>query len=159
VIWMNNYRPALVTSQAREIAQKFPVQRLQEGGSGFGETTARQPQAEAFDPSLGRREVRIDAKGRQTILYGDQAIDLSYLEQLVEPGQLRAIGRLIHLYESKYLKESRNLREGLEKAYQELEEKGLDSLMPYKVGNLVKPRLLETAAAINRLRSLKIKMG
>ena len=32
VIWMNNYRPALVTSQAREIAEKFPVQRLQEGG-------------------------------------------------------------------------------------------------------------------------------
>ena len=159
VIWMNNYRPALVTREAREIAQKFPVQRLQEGGSGFGEITARQPQAEAFDPSLGRREVRIDAKGMQTILYGDQAIDLSCLEQLVEPGQLRAIGRLIHLYESKYLKESGNLREGLEKAYQELEEKGLDSLIPYKVGNLVKPRLLETAAAVNRLRSLKIKMG
>ena len=75
-------------------------------GSGFGEITGRQPRDEAFDPSLGRREVRIDAKGMQTILYGDQAIDLSYLEQLVEPGQLRAIGRLIHLYESKYLKES-----------------------------------------------------
>ena len=47
----------------------------------------------------------------------------------------------------------------MEKAYQELEEKGLDCLMPYKVGNLVKPRLLETAAAVNRLRSLKIKFG
>jgi len=159
VIWMNNFRPALVTRQAREIAQKFPVHRLQEGGSGFGEIAGRQPQAEAFDPSLGRREVRIDAKGMQTLLYGDQAIDLSYLEQLVEPGQLRAIGRLIHLYESKYLKESGNLREGLEKAYQELEGKGLDSLMPYKVGNLTKPRLLETGAAVNRLRSLKIKIG
>jgi predicted ABC-class ATPase len=159
VIWMNNYRPTLVTRQAREIAKKFPVQRLQEGGSSFGEIVGRQPQAEAFDPSLGRREVRIDAKGMQTILYGDQAIDLSHLEQLVEPGQLRAIGRLIHLYESKYLKESGNLGEGLERAYQELEEKGLDSLMPHKVGNLVKPRLLETAAAINRLRSLKIKIG
>lgn len=159
VVWMNNYRPALVTREAREIARKFPVQRLQEGGTGFGEWTGRQPRAEAFDPSLGRREVRIEAKGMEILLYGDQAIDLSFLEQLVEPGQLRAMGRLIHRYESRYLSESTDLKEGLEKAYQELEEKGLDGLLPYKVGNLVMPRLLETAAAVNRLRSLKIKVG
>jgi hypothetical protein len=65
----------------------------------------------------------------------------------------------MHLYESRYLSESADLKEGLEKAYQELEEKGLDGLIPYKVGNLVRPRLLETAAAVNRLRSLKIKVG
>ena len=53
VIWMNNYRPTLVTREAREIAQKFPVQRLQEGGSDFGEMTGRQPQAEAFDSQPG----------------------------------------------------------------------------------------------------------
>ena len=40
----------------------------------------------------------------------------------------------------------------------EIEEKGLDVLMPYKVGNLTKPRLFEIAGAINRLRSLQIKI-
>jgi predicted ABC-class ATPase len=159
VLWMNNYRPLLVTPRAREIAEKFPARRLPEGGENFGEIVSRQPQDESFAPGLGRREVKIEAKGPQTLQYGDHFIDLSYVEQLVETGQVRAIGRLIHRYESKHLKENGNLREGLEKAFMDLEEKGLDDLLPYKTGNLAKPRLLETAAAINRLRSLKIKVS
>jgi predicted ABC-class ATPase len=158
VIWMNNYRPFAVTQEARAIAQKFPVQRLAEGGEGFGEITARQPKSESFDPSRGNREVRIEARGLETIIYGEQVIDLSFLEQLVETGQTRAIGRFIHLYATKYLENTTHLREGIEKALSEIDEKGLDLLMPYKVGNLAKPRLFEIAAAVNRLRSLQIKL-
>ncbi len=159
VLWMNNYRPLLVTPRAREIAEKFPARRLPEGGEHFGEIVPRRPREESFDPSLGRREVKIEAKGLQTLQYGDHFIDLSYQEQLVETGQVRALGRLIYRYESKYLAESANLREGLERAFRELEQRGLDDLLPYKAGNLARPRLLETGAAINRLRSLKIKFG
>jgi predicted ABC-class ATPase len=159
VLWMSNYRPLVVTKKAREIAEKFPARRLPEGGEHFGEIFPRQPKEESFDPSLGRREVKIEAKGLPTLQYGDHFIDLSCLEQLVETGQVRALGRLIHRYESRFLLESANLREGLEKVFRELEEKGLDDLLPYKAGNLAKPRLLETAAAINRLRSLKIKVS
>jgi predicted ABC-class ATPase len=157
VLWMNNYRPFQVTDEARAIAEKFPVHRLSEGGEGFGEIGERQPKGESFDPGLGHREVRIEAKGRETLLYGEQVIDLSFLEQLLETGQTRAVGRLIHLYAAQHLKNSASLREGLEKALAEVEEKGLDILMPYKVGNLVKPRLFELAGAVNRLRSLQIK--
>jgi hypothetical protein len=39
----------------------------------------------------------------------------------------------------------------------EIEEKGLDILLPYKVGNLALPRLYEVAAVINRMRSLRIE--
>ena len=159
VLWMNNYRPRLVTKEAREIAEKFPAHRLPEGGELFGEPIPRQPREESFDPSLGRREVKIEARGIQTLQYGEHFIDLSAVEQIVNPGQVRAMGRLIHRYESNYLQESANLKEGLEKTFRELEEKGLDDLMPYKAGNLAKPRLLETAEAINRLRSLKIKFA
>jgi len=158
VLWMNNYRPFCVTAEAREIAQKFPVHRLAEGGEGFGEIASRQPKPDSFDPSRGHKDVRIEAKGFQTLIYGEQFIDLSFLEQLVETGQTRAIGRFIHLYATKYLENSPNLNEGLEKALAEIEEKGLDGLMPYKVGNLAKPRLFEIAGAINRLRSLQIKI-
>ena len=113
----------------------------------------------------GFGQLGVDGVGRQSLLgaigveSGDHFIDLSYQEQLVETGQVRALGRLIHRYESKYLAESANLREGLERAFRELEQQGLDDLLPYKAGNLAKPRLLETGAAINRLRSLKIKFG
>jgi predicted ABC-class ATPase len=157
VLWMNNYRPFKVTDEARAIAEKIPVHRLPEGGETFGEITDRLPKSESFDPSLGHREVRIEAKGRETLIYGEQVIDLSFLEQLVETGQTRAVGRLIHQYAAKYLENSSCLKEGLEKALAEVEEKGLDILMPYKVGNLVRPRLFELAGAVNRLRSLQIK--
>ena len=158
VIWMNNYKPFLVTREAREIAERFPVHRLAEGGESFGDFSPRQPKPESFDPSRGNREVRIEAKGRSSLIYGEQVIDLSSVEQLVETGQTRSIGRLIHLYASKYLDGSSSLKEGLEKALAEIEEKGLDGLMPYKVGKLARPRLFEIAAAINRLRSLQIKI-
>jgi predicted ABC-class ATPase len=158
VIWMNNYKPFLVTREAREIAERFPVHRLPEGGESFGDLSPRQPKPESFDPSRGHREVKIEAKGMATLLYGEQTIDLSFLEQLVETGQTRSISRLIHLYALKYMDGSSSLKEGLEKALSEIEEKGLDGLMPYKVGNLSRPRLFEIAAAINRLRSLQIKI-
>jgi predicted ABC-class ATPase len=157
VLWMNNYRPFCVTQEARAIAEKFPVHRLPEGGESFGEITPRQPKPDSFDPSRGHKEVHTDARGLPTLIYGEHAVDLSFLEQLVETGQTRAIGRIIHLYASKYLTESADLKEGLEKALDEIEEKGLDDLMPYKVGNLAKPRLFEIAGAVNRLRSLRIK--
>jgi predicted ABC-class ATPase len=157
VIWMNNYRPFGVTEQARVIAEKFPVHRLAEGGDGFGEVTNRRPRPESFDPSRGNREVRIESKNVESIFYGEQLIDLFFLEQLAETGQTRAIGRIIHLYATRYLEESPCLKEGLEKAMAEVDEKGLDVLMPYQVGNLAKPRLFEVAGAVNRLRSLKIK--
>jgi predicted ABC-class ATPase len=157
VIWMNNYRPFCVTSEARAIAEKFPLHRLPEGGEGFGEITPRQPKPDSFDPSLGRKEVRIDAKGQETLIYGEQVIDLAFLEQLVETGQTRAIGRIIHFYAAKVLEQGFDLKEGLEKALAEIEEKGLDELMPFKVGNLTAPRLFEIAGAVNRMRSLRIK--
>jgi predicted ABC-class ATPase len=157
VIWMNNYRPFGVTDQARTIAEKFPVHRLAEGGNEFGEITDRRPKSESFDPSRGNREVRIDAKSLETLVYGEQFVDLFFLEQLVETGQTRAVGRIIHLYASKYLMDNPCLQEGLEKAMAEIEEKGLDILMPYPVGNLTKPRIFEIAGAINRLRSLQVK--
>lgn len=157
VIWMNNYRPFSVTSEARAIAEKFPVHRLPEGGESFGEITPRQPKPDSFDPSRGHKEVRIEAKSLETLFYGEQVIDLSFLEQIVEMGQTRAIGRCIHLYATRFLENNAHLKEGLEKAMAEIEEKGLDELMPYKVGNLAKPRLFEIAGAINRLRSLQIK--
>lgn len=157
VIWMSNYRPFCVTEQAREIAKRFPVHRLPEGGETFGEIRPRLPKKESLDPGRGSREVRIEAKGRETLAYGDHFVDLSYLEQLMEPAQTRAIGRLIRRYAERFLENASDLKEGLEKTLAEVEEKGLDALMPYRVGNLARPRLFELAGAINRLRGLKVQ--
>jgi predicted ABC-class ATPase len=157
VIMMDNYRPLCVTKRAREIALKHSSKRVNEGGESFGKITKRQPLPESFDASRGRRDVKIDAKGMDTILYGSTTIDLSYLEQLVDPSQIRAIGLMIHYYSEYYLEKTQNLREGLTKVMEDIREKGFDILLPYKIGSLALPRIYEVAGAVNRMRTMKIK--
>ncbi|UCD70635.1 MAG: ABC-ATPase domain-containing protein [Syntrophobacterales bacterium] len=156
VIMMDGYMPGCVTQRAKEIAERHTTKRIDEGGTTFGTVTPRRPRIESFDPSKGRKEVKIDAKGLRTILYGRTAIDLSYLEQLVDRGQTRSIGLLIHYYAQHYIHEGLPLREGLERCFQDMKEKGLDMLLPYRVGNLARPRIYEVAGATNRMRTLRI---
>lgn len=156
VIMMDGYRPWCVTQTAKEIAERHATKRIDEGGEAFGEVTSRRPRIESFNPSKGRREVKIEAKGLRTILYGRTTIDLSYLEQLVDWSQTRSIGLFIHYYTQHHIHRSSTLREGLERCFQHLEEKGLDMLLPYRVGNLARPRIYEVAGAISRMRTLRI---
>jgi len=157
VLMMDHYQPRCVTEKAKEIALRHLSKRLNEGGEHFGPIPERQPLAQSFDASRGRREVKIEAKGVRTLLYGSTPIDLSCLEQLVDPAQTRTIGFMIHYYSEHYLERTKNLREGLSKVMGDVMERGFDILLPYKVGNLAMPRLYEVAGAINRMRTLKIK--
>jgi predicted ABC-class ATPase len=157
VIMMDNYQPRCVTHRAKEIALKHTSRRMDEGGASFGKITPRQPLSHSFDASRGRREVKIDAKSTRTILYGPTTIDLSYLEQLVDPSQTRTMGLMIHYYSEHYVEKTQNLREGLTKLMEDVQEKGFDILLPYKVGNLAMPRIYELAGAINRMRTFKIR--
>jgi predicted ABC-class ATPase len=157
IIMMDEYRPRCVTEKAKEIATRHEVKRRDEGGSSFGEFLKRKPRASSFDAHRGKREMKIDAKGLRGILYGEDFIDLSYLEQLVDTSQTRCIGFLIYYYANHYLDKSKDLREGLEKVMCDVEEKGFDILLPYKVGNLALPRIYEVAGAINRMRCLRVE--
>jgi predicted ABC-class ATPase len=157
VIMMENYQPHCVTEQAVEIARKHTSARIDEGGDTFGEVTPRRPLKGGFDPSRGKREVKIDAKGLRTILYGTTSIDLSYLEQLVDRSQTRAIGLMIHYYAEHCLNHSSSLKEGIEMVMGAVQERGLDCLLPYSVGNLAMPRVFELSGAINRMRTLQVK--
>ena len=99
--------------------------------------------------------MKIDVKGLYTILYGSTTIDLSGLEQLVDPSQTRAIGDIILYYARKYAGRKYTLHEGLEHLFAELDQHGLDLLSSRKLGNYAMPRIFEVAAAINRMRTLK----
>ena len=157
VVMMDEYVPLEVTAGVKKILDEYPTVRLKEGEGGFERVTPRRPVASSFDPSRGKREVKIDAKGLQSILFGRTSIDLGAVEQIVNRGQTRAIGELIHLYADKYLHHHPDLRSGLEALFQDLDEKGMDLLSPFKRGDLAMPRLYEVAAAINRMRSLKVR--
>ncbi len=157
VIAMENYVPVDVSERAGEIARKHAASRTDEGGEKFGEITQRRPNPSCFNPSKGKREVKIDAKGLKKILYGRLDIDLTGLAQIVDVSQTRAIGNIIHIYATRYATKGLTLKEGIVMVISELEEKGLDMLLPYKVGNLAAPRIFEVAGAVNRMRTLRVK--
>jgi len=157
VIAMENYLPRDVTDRAAEIAGTHRAARKDEGGEGFGEITKRTPVPDCFDPSRGKRDVKIDAKGLHTILYGRDDIDLTGLSQLVDTSQTRAVGNIIHHYATRYATRCLTLAEGIREVYHDMEERGLDNLMPYRTGNLAQPRIFEVAGAVNRMRTLSVK--
>jgi len=147
-----------MTRRVREIAQKYPALRKSEGKGSFGKVCFRIPLPESFDPQRGNREVKIEAKGLRTIVYGKTPIDLSRVGQVVEESQTHAIGDLIHYSATHYFTGADPLAEALRKAMSDVNEGGLDILAPYKRGDYARPRLFEVAAAINRMRTLRVRI-
>ena len=91
-----------------------------------------------------------------TLVFGAHNIDLSAVEQIAEPGQLRAIAAAMVYAQQRYLDGQRTLAEILDRMMADIEAKGLDLLTPFPEGDLVMFRRFELVAAINRLRSLKV---
>lgn len=156
VICMVEYRPYDLTEQAKAIARKHRAERKPEGGETFGKVTERIPLIRSFDPSRGKKRVKITPKGLHSIAFGTHNIDLGAVEQLVDIGQTRAIGAAIY-YAMKYMDGKRTLREIVEAVLKDVREKGLDVLSPRPVGDYAEFRGLELAAAINRLRTLSVR--
>jgi len=156
VICMVDYRPGDLTSEARTIAEKYRAERRPEGGEQFGTIAERIPLAHGFDPSKGRREVKISSKGLQSILFGHHSIDLGAVEQLVDASQTRAIGDAIY-YATRYMDGERTLKEIVDAVLEDRMTKGLDILSSRPVGHYADFRGLELSAAINRLRTLSVR--
>ena len=156
VICMVEYRPHDLSQQARAIAEKYRAGRSPEGGDSFGGITERIPLARSFDPSKGRREVKISSKGLQSIVFGTHTIDLGAVEQLVDISQTRAIGDAIY-YATRYMDGKRTVGEIVKHVLNGTVEKGLDVLGLRLAGDYAAFRGLELAAAINRLRTLSVR--
>lgn len=161
VIWMDTYRPQVVTAQARRIAQEHPSQRRHEAAATFGALRPRIPLPDSLDPWRGQR-VKVEARGLEAIRFGQESIDLRALEQLVDPSQTRAIAdALLYGLRRGYIDGRRPLAEALESICQDIDRHGLEVLTPFPgpPGDYARPRPLEVAAALNRLRSLSVRQA
>ncbi len=158
VIRMTEYQPRDVTAEARAIAGETGGHRRAEGGRHFGGIRQRIPLAENFNPFKNRHKLKISGRGTSEIQYGNESIDISDLEQLVDSSQTSAIGNAIY-YAARYLDEKPNLRALVERVIADIRAGGLDILTPYITGESAEFRALDLAAAINRMRSLRMRQG
>ena len=153
VIGMMEYRPENLTAPAREVAQTYPQERARESEGHFPAPPHRRPLPESLDAQRGKRE-KTRAFDTRSIQFGRYDIELSAVEQLVEQGQLAAIADALR-YLRKYLGEA-PLPEVLDRLLDDIQEHGLDVLQPQPAGDYSAFRRLELAAALNRLRSLRV---
>lgn len=162
VIMMKEYIPFDVSQEAAVIAERVKSSRKVESAKPFADLTPRIPLGKGFDASRGKRDVKIDAKGIDLILFGRESVDLRAIEQIVDPSQTRAIGSAIYLAADGLMDGGKTLAEILLEIEQELDAESLDCLDPFRragrhPGNFARPRKFEIAAAMNRFRSLRIK--
>ena len=154
VIQMSDYQPTDVTDAAHQIAAKIATGRMAEGGRQFGNVSERIPLPEGIDPTRGQR-VKISAPRLREISFGRTSIDLGDIEQVVDISQTRAIGHAI-AYATRYMDGNRTLRQVIFRVMADIDRQGLDILTPYCTGDLARFRAIELAAAINRMRTLRI---
>jgi hypothetical protein len=151
-----------VTEGARAIAEAHKAERKAETPAPLKPVSPRVPLAESFDPSRGRREVKIEAKSLRLILFGTDPVDLGCVEQLVDTSQTRAAGYAIHLAKTRFMDGRATLSQVLDALEDFFTRNGLDALDPFHrnerhPGDFARPRKYEIAAAINRLRTVRMK--
>lgn len=157
VIRMDNYTPREVTKEAKAVAAQYPTGRKVEVAGEWPAPTSRIPLAESLDPSRGKREVSIKTRALRAVLFGTEEIDVSLVAQLVDEGQVRAIGQALNLARERFMDGRRSLAEVVAAVMAEIERHGLDALDRRQTGDYVIFRPYELAAALNRLRTLKVR--
>ncbi len=163
VVWMDAYRPRDVTARAHAIAAEDGASAGQDGtppARPIVMPPARVPDPVSVNAERRGRD-RVRARGTEEIAFGDEEIDLRAVEQIVDPSQTRAIGGLLAQAVARgHLDGRRTLAEALAALDRELDRQGLDLLAERAgehPGDLARPRMLEVAAALNRLRTLRVR--
>lgn len=157
VIRLNRYRPTAVTTQAKAIAAQHPTGRRVEVSGAWPILRRRLPLVNSLNPRKGKREVSIKAHALRAVTFGTEEIDLSGVAQLVDAGQLKAIGQALNLARERFMTADRTLAEVVHAIMQALDQQGLDLLDSRLTGDYVGFRAYELAAALNRLRTLRVK--
>lgn len=154
VIMMDAYRASDVTARAHEIAASGPSRAVEH--TGFPAVSPRVVDPASLDPTA-RGKRKISARGRDRLTFGEDDIDLTAVEQITDRSQVAGIGRALALLGDGVLDGTITLAEGLDLLDAELDRRGLDALLDGRSEDIARPRRHEVAAALNRLRSLRLK--
>ena len=157
VIQMEEYRPIEVTERSRRVAEKFPLGDAAPKSPGPWPSTApRIPDPRSLDPSRGRKPERVRSVRTRMIEFGTEEIDVSLLDQLVDSAQCRAIGDALLILARGMCDGRTNIPDILDELERRIEDEGLESITAQTFGDRARPRRFEIAAALNRLRSLRL---
>ena len=155
IIQMNRYEPMEITEFAKEEAKAFPLPS--------GDTPAfDKPDFERI-PLADRKfaadsRIKMKTLGMEGISINKETIDLRYVEQLADTGQLTALAHLMKYMRAKIFDGKKNLSDVIDETLKTLDSKGWQTICGGLVpGNLVNVRRQELFACVNRFRNLDLR--
>ncbi|MFC2779702.1 P-loop domain-containing protein [Actinomyces sp.] len=154
VLLMDAYHLRDVTEQARRIVADQP--RPLTGLEDFAEPRQRVP--EPAPPRTRRGPVRTRAHGTSTLVLDREDIDISDVGGVTDPGQAEAIAYALRALLEQRFDGGSPLRECLDDLEALLDDEGLDALTDERErpAFLVRPRMVDVAAAVSRYRKLEL---
>nr|WP_240979281.1 ABC-ATPase domain-containing protein [Streptomyces sp. HNM0574] len=155
VLMLDAYRPSDATERAREVAA-VPTGRRAEAEA-FPAVVHRRPDPASLDSGVrGRSKIR--ARGEDVLSFGEHDVDLRSVEQIADARQVSGIGLALELMVRRgFLDGERTLAEALDLLDAALAADGADPLLAVRDEDFAVPRRFETAAALNRVRGLRVR--
>lgn len=159
VILMDEFTAYNFTSEAKAICNSSLDSYIKDNLHPVNWYHNRKIMCEGFTPYPKEQGTeQLDVAGRETILIGDEKLDVRMLHGIISHSQLNALAYMLRFMEVKASEEIINIEEAVSTIYREIEAKGLDSVFPCIFLTerwLELPRKIELMAAINRMRNIK----
>lgn len=150
VIMLDAYHPHDVTERARALARERT-------DAEFAMPKARVVDPRSVDARTDRGRAKLKRRDMDVLVFGQSDIDVRSVEQFVDPGQIIGAGLALRvLAQGSHLNGSRTLAEALDSLEGALNERGVMLLGQEFGGDYALPRRHEIAAALNRLRALRV---
>ncbi|MYA65213.1 MAG: ABC-ATPase domain-containing protein [Gemmatimonadetes bacterium] len=156
VVGMIRYRPVDLTEAARDVAAALPTGRHTHEGPVRWPVRHRFPDPRSITARRGRRQRSIKVRSRHTVDFGQERIEMAGVRQIVSQAQTRAVALALDLSRN-FMGGEAAVEDVLEALGDALDRKGLDVLDSGRTGDLALPRVQEVAAALGRLRSLRLR--
>ncbi|WP_369054271.1 P-loop domain-containing protein [Kineococcus terrestris] len=155
VLAMREFTCADVTDRAREVA-RTPTGRVAEAGS-FPAVRHRVPDPRSVDATArGRR--RVGARGTDTLLLGEHEVDVRAVRQFTDAAQVTGAGHaLARMVSAGHLDGRRTLARALDLLEADLAADPPFGWLEGATADVAVPRRHEVAAALDRLRALRVR--
>jgi predicted ABC-class ATPase len=152
VIEMHAYQPYDVTERAHAIAAEHVTGRHEEHAGPLTRPAIRQLDPRSVNAEVRPGKRKIQARGRDTLVFGRGDIDLRAVEQIVDPSQVRTIGLLLAL-----LGEEPERIDDPPAWIANRLAAGWQRIARHPDGDLALPRTAEAVAALSRLRGARLE--
>lgn len=150
IIQMKEYQPEDITEMAKSVAQEFATIDEQVSKIALPDFSRARMWLRKIDT---RDRVKMKVMGKDSISINKETIDLRYVEQLVETGQLAGLANVVWYIRTHFLSENMSLTEAVDQTESLLKNFGFEKICAGRVpGNITVPRRQEIFACLNRWR-------